>query len=369
LQPEEVLEVIHDNGYRLNQAFLGLLILAGLVVSGLVLLTLSEAGGAASWPFNLFLLVGAAACGFYYRVIYRLQQSLRERVEGTGRRNSAVEKALAETLDRLRAGDLVHCADQARSLPGRLSTAFSTATNALDVLAQQIQASSVEIAGASSSVNQIASELASGSSQQATSVVEITAAMEELARTASQIAENAATQAELAQTAERSGNVGLAAVEEAVFGVEDVKKRISGIASRAETLGSRSREIYRVLDLITEIAQETHILSLNAAIEAAPASTAAASRWSPTRSGGSPSARRSRSSRCATSSTSSPTRSAPPSWPPRRGARRRRACWSGAAPRPRPSRSSARRPATPPAWRARSRSPPSSRTPPRTRWC
>jgi Methyl-accepting chemotaxis protein (MCP) signalling domain len=101
--------------------------------------------------------------------------------------------------------------------------------------------------------------------------VEITAAMEELARTASQIADNAALQADLAQKAEESGNTGQAAVEEAVDGVEEVKKRISGIAARAETLGTRSKEIYRVLDLITEIAQETHILSLNAAIEAAAA--------------------------------------------------------------------------------------------------
>jgi hypothetical protein len=60
-------------------------------------------------------------------------------------------------------------------------------------------------------------------------------------------------------------------VEEAVNGVEEVQKRISGVASRADTLGTRSKEIYRVLDLITDIAQETHILSLNAAIEAAAA--------------------------------------------------------------------------------------------------
>jgi hypothetical protein len=53
--------------------------------------------------------------------------------------------------------------------------------------------------------------------------------------------------------------------------VEEVQKRISAIASRADALGTRSKEIYRVLDLITEIAQETHILSLNAAIEAAAA--------------------------------------------------------------------------------------------------
>ena len=139
------------------------------------------------------------------------------------------------------------------------------------MLAQQIQASSIEVASAANSVNEIASELASGSSEQAASVVEITAAMEELARTASQIADNASSQADLAQAAEESGNTGQGAVEEAVDGVEEVKKRISGIASRAEILGTRSKEIYRVLDLITEIAQETHILSLNAAIEAAAA--------------------------------------------------------------------------------------------------
>ena len=58
---------------------------------------------------------------------------------------------------------------------------------------------------------------------------------------------------------------------EAVAGVEEVQKRISAIANRADTLGTRSKEIYRVLELINEIAQETHILSLNAAIEAVAA--------------------------------------------------------------------------------------------------
>jgi methyl-accepting chemotaxis protein len=165
----------------------------------------------------------------------------------------------------------VNCSHAAIELPGKLALSLSNATNALDVLAQQIQSSSIEVASAANSVNEIASELASGSSEQAASVVEITAAMEELARTASQIAENASSQADLAQAAEESGNTGQGAVEEAVGGVEEVKKRISGIASRAEILGTRSKEIYRVLDLITEIAQETHILSLNAAIEAAAA--------------------------------------------------------------------------------------------------
>jgi methyl-accepting chemotaxis protein len=254
-----------------NHALTGLVIAGGVAVLGLALLMVMEEAGGRTWLFNAYMLFAAASLAVYVRAVYRTQQSLRSRVRAVTARRTAVEQTLVDALDRLRAGDLVNCLEQSRSLPNRLSATLANATNALDVLAQQIQASSIEVASAANSVNEIATELASGSSEQAASVVEITAAMEELARTASQIADNAASQADLAQTAEESGNAGQAAVEEAVDGVEEVKKRISGIASRAETLGTRSKEIYRVLDLITEIAQETHILSLNAAIEAAAA--------------------------------------------------------------------------------------------------
>ncbi len=249
----------------------GLAIALAVAAVGLVLLIVAETAGAPSWPFSTFLLASLAILAVYRVRVYRPQQELARRLAEDDVRASEVEEVLVQSLDQLRAGDLVHCTEQSRSLPAELAFAFTTASNALDVLAQQIQASSIEVAAAANSVNQIASELASGSSEQAASVVEITAAMEELARTASQIADNAAVQADLAQHAEESGNAGAAAVEEAVAGVEEVQKRITGIATRADTLGTRSKEIYRVLDLITEIAQETHILSLNAAIEAAAA--------------------------------------------------------------------------------------------------
>jgi methyl-accepting chemotaxis protein len=253
---------------KARQGFLHLLFLVGL---GLVLLVYVQAHGAPFWLFDAFLLAALGGLLAYGAWAYPAQEALGRRLAGSGRRAREVEGVLVDSLDRLRAGDLLHCASQARLLPEEVGLALTQATNALDILAGQIQASSVEVASAAGSVNGIASELASGSSEQAASVVEITAAMEELARTASQIADNASVQAELAEHAEESGNAGAAAVEEAVVGVEEVRKRIRGIAARADTLGTRSKEIYRVLDLITEIAQETHILSLNAAIEAAAA--------------------------------------------------------------------------------------------------
>lgn len=255
----------------LGSSKLGLALLGAVLLAGFVLLLVAEAHGAPGWLFEAFLLVALVTVALELGIVFPAERRLAAFAAAQERTRAEAETVLVEALGHLSGGDLVRCAARGQGLPGDLAPAFESATAALGVLAQQIQSSSIEVAGAASGVNQIASELASGSSEQAASVVEITAAMEELARTAFQIAENAASQAELAQRAEESGDVGAAAVEEAVAGVEEVKKRISGIADRADSLGARSKEIYRVLDLITEISQETHILSLNAAIEAAAA--------------------------------------------------------------------------------------------------
>jgi len=256
---------------RLDASLVGLGVTVGLALTGLLLLLVASARGGPDWPFGLYLLVAAIGVLAYLLIAYRDHRRRQVALEEAVALRGEIEDGLVAALDEIRAGDLVSCSRKAERLPSVLHDAFVSAADAINALAQQIQNSSIDVASAANSVNQIASELASGSSEQAASVVEITAAMEELARTAAQIADNASTQADLTAQAEASGSVGSEAVDEAVQGVEEVKKRISGIATRADTLGTRSKEIYRVLDLITDIAQETHILSLNAAIEAAAA--------------------------------------------------------------------------------------------------
>jgi methyl-accepting chemotaxis protein len=254
-----------------ENALLGWILVAGLSLVGYLMLALGAPPGGPEWPRRLFLALGAAGVILYGLWVFPHFRRLERRLPAAQRRWRELESAIVAAFDQLGAGDLVRAVERARELPERLAEIARAASDALSRLAEQIQDSSTEVASASDAVNEIATELASGSSEQAASVVEITAAMEELARTASQIAENASRQADLAARAEASGDAGSAAVFEAVAGVEEVQKRISAIASRADALGTRSKEIYRVLDLITEIAQETHILSLNAAIEAAAA--------------------------------------------------------------------------------------------------
>ena len=258
-------------GRDAESAFAGWNLVAGLVVAGYLLLALAAPSGGPGWPRDVFLALGSAGIAAYGLWVFPYFRRLERRLPETRRRWAALEAELIAAFDQLGAGDLVRAVERTRGLPQRLAATAQAASDALSRLAQQIQDSSIEVASASDAVNGISTELASGSSEQAASVVEITAAMEELARTASQIADSALRQADLAARAEASGDAGSAAVNEAVAGVEEVQKRISAIASRADALGTRSKEIYRVLDLITEIAQETHILSLNAAIEAAAA--------------------------------------------------------------------------------------------------
>jgi methyl-accepting chemotaxis protein len=244
-------------------------VLIGLVGAAAILVAVAY--GAPGLLIDGYTVVTLGAIALYVALVFLPQRRLEERLRTSGEELARLEARFLAALERVRGGDLTSAPDSLQGVSQQLAGAFTLAARALGSLVEQIQNSSIEVAAAGGGIQSTASELASGSSQQAAAVVEITATMEELARTAGQIAYNASHQASLAAQAESSGNAGADAVAEALHGVEEVQQRINMIASRADTLGERSKEIYRVLDLITDIAQETHILSLNAAIEAAAA--------------------------------------------------------------------------------------------------
>jgi len=139
-------------------------------------------------------------------------------------------------------------------------------------------------------VNQLAAVLVTASQQQAegaqeqvAAVVQVTASLEELSETARQIAYNTgavvrttseavSTAVQTQQTGEQAGVAsarGKQAIEGAISTIEVVRNRIELLGQRLLNLTERSRQINSVNDLLREIADETHLLSLNAAIESA----------------------------------------------------------------------------------------------------
>ncbi len=251
--------------------WLGMAILIVVTLVGGVMLEITSDTEAEDWYIRAWLVLAFASL-VAHLVLVSLPRGRLER-EHLELREQHIEHctALERSLEEMRHGDLVECTQPTEDLPESIHEAVEAAAHAMSALVQQIQSSSVEVATSASTVHGTSAEMVESASQQAAAVVEITASTEELARMAGQIATSASGQASFAAQAQDAGDAGATALEEAVLGAGALRDGIEAIADRADVLGRRSREIYRVLDLITEIAQETHILALNAAIEASAA--------------------------------------------------------------------------------------------------
>jgi methyl-accepting chemotaxis protein len=227
-------------------------------------------GGAAretATPAANWILHAAAATAAAALWLAHARSARRASTAAAAARRAALKAAFHE----LGAGDLTRASVAGRALPDDLGPVLERALEGIGGRVERLQESSLAVAGAAEGVDRTARSLAAGAAQQAAAAGEVTAAMEELARTAAQIAEHAESQNRLVAQAEADGAAGAEAVGEAVAGIGAVEARIGDVTSRADSLGSRSREIFRVLELISDIAQETHLLSLNAALEAAAA--------------------------------------------------------------------------------------------------
>jgi methyl-accepting chemotaxis protein len=181
--------------------------------------------------------------------------------------------------------NLILLADQAQNIaggdfseqvafPGPFGQAINTMVTNLRDMTRQIQEAASLIGGSSSEIVTAAQEQASGAAEQAASVSETTATMEELSTTARQIAENSSAVTAVAEEALKSAEEGQEFMEESVKGMTLIRSKTEESSDKIMNLGKKSQQIGEVIEIINEIAIETKMLSLNAAIEAAKAGEA-----------------------------------------------------------------------------------------------
>ncbi|OEU64846.1 MAG: chemotaxis protein [Desulfovibrio sp. S3730MH75] len=113
-----------------------------------------------------------------------------------------------------------------------------------------------------------------GAEEQRDRVAETSTAMEEMNVTVLEVARNAGTAAEDADSAKAKAQNGESIVRRAIEAVDDVKSQADGLKISMESLGVEATEIGNVLKVINDIADQTNLLALNAAIEAARAGEA-----------------------------------------------------------------------------------------------
>jgi len=164
--------------------------------------------------------------------------------------------------------------DDGKDEPARLLNALSTMQGNLRQTIQHIAGSATQLASAAEELSAVTEEASKGLQQQnneidqaATAVNEMTAAVEEVAR-------NAVSTSEASTQSNQAAREGRDRVVETVGAIQTMTQDVQTTAAMIEGLATQGRDIGKVLDVIRAIAEQTNLLALNAAIEAARAGEA-----------------------------------------------------------------------------------------------
>lgn len=143
-------------------------------------------------------------------------------------------------------------------------------------LSQQIGSAVGQIHSASAELQAAATQQVTGSREQSTATSEITTTISELLATSRQIAESAQRVAQIANQTAGAARSGNGTVDMASQSIAGIRRQVDQIVTDMLELGKKSQEIGSVLDIVSELAEQTNILAINATIEAAGAGEAGA---------------------------------------------------------------------------------------------
>ncbi|CAJ1872434.1 methyl-accepting chemotaxis protein [Aeromonas dhakensis] len=153
------------------------------------------------------------------------------------------------------------------SLIGLLATMQST----LKGIIAQVSHSSEELSGSADSIAQIAEQTAQFATSQQTSTQTMAAAIEELVVSISHLSDNATHADELSKISANTLEEGSGVIKQTLDSIQSISDTVSNAASSIADLNSHTQQISEIIEVIRGIADQTNLLALNAAIEAARA--------------------------------------------------------------------------------------------------
>lgn len=234
--------------------------------------------GTSTWISTLAeVLLGFAALASLYLLVRLFnQQALRRRLqsEQENKNNQEAILRLLNDMADLADGDLTVRAVVTEDLTGAIADSINYTIEELRSLIVEINRATEQVTRVTGQAQQASSELLTAAERQSREIVDTNKTVNQIVHSIQGVSRSAADSATVAQASLSAAEQGADAVNDQIKGMNEIREQIQETAKRIKRLGESSQEIGEIVELISDITEQTNVLALNAAIQAAAAGDA-----------------------------------------------------------------------------------------------
>jgi twitching motility protein PilJ len=227
------------------------------------------------WPSQIAGALGLLLMvAVVWILVYSFLSAERRRAKIAARSNKKNQQAILQLLDEMSSladGDLTVQASVTEDITGAIADSINFAIEQLRELVKGIKYTAQEVAGSALETRSLTSELAAAAAAQAEQIGAATETVQQMAQSFDTMAKRSTESSKVARNSVDIAHTGGAKVRETINGMDTIREQIQQTSKRIKRLGESTQEIGDIVGLINGIAEQTNVLALNAAIQAASA--------------------------------------------------------------------------------------------------